>query len=199
MRSSVTFPASSDDSEDRRRFVIDALEEERMPVLDEVAHALELNISNRNWYGALFVALSLPDICGYLEDPSDTSRRRFEAWFGRYMQDKYQSPVGWDHGLHTFLSASDCYALRCALLHEGRDDIQNQRAREALERFHFCVPPPSGLVHCNQNGQVLQLQVDIFCRDVLKGVREWQSDIEGDADILTRANSLLRIHTSATV
>ena len=37
-----------------------------------------------------------------------------------------------DGAPHVFLHGEDCYALRCAVLHEGADDIVTQRARVAL-------------------------------------------------------------------
>lgn len=69
-----------------------------------------------------------------------------------------------DHlvGDTSFLNGGDCYALRCAVLHEGSDDIVEQRAREALERFEFYEPAPGLRMHCNQIGVRLQLQVDLF-------------------------------------
>jgi hypothetical protein len=75
---------------------------------------------------------------------------------------------------HVFLHGEDTYALRCAVLHEGVDDIDNQRAREALGSFLF-VEPPAGRssIHCNQSNGVLQLQVDIFCGDICDGVDKW--------------------------
>ena len=52
----------------------------RMPVMQRVIckearmeslyRALESAITNKNWYAALFIALSIPDICGYIESPN---------------------------------------------------------------------------------------------------------------------------------
>ena len=71
---------------------------------------------------------------------------------------------------HVFLSGADCYALRCAFLHEGRDEITDQRAGEVLDAFAFVVPPAGSAIHSNQNNQTLQLQVDIF----LPRCAEWR-------------------------
>ncbi len=71
------------------------------------------------------------------------------------------------------MQGEDCYALRCALLHEGTDDISEQRAQEVLENFKFVVPPDGLIVHNNQSGKALQLQVDIFCRDICASVLDW--------------------------
>ena len=162
--------------------------------MDDLIKALESSVANKNWYGSLFVALSVPDICGYLESPTERSQARYERWFEKYMLPKYSSCVGPSRTPHVFLLPSDCYALRCALLHEGRGDITEQLAREALDRFHFIEPPPSGLIHCNQINNVLQLQVDIFCNDVLSGLRKWLQDIQNVPNVEQRIGNILKVY-----
>lgn len=59
----------------------------------------------------------------------------------------------------------------------------HQRARKVLDRFQFVAPPPSGMIHCNRSGSKLQLQVDIFCRDICDGIKDWISSIsENDSE-----------------
>ena len=77
---------------------------------------------------------------------------------------------------HIFLRGEDCYALRCAILHEGSHDISEQRARQVIENFNFVVPPQGWVVHMNQTNNALQLQVDIFCRDICSSVHQWLAD-----------------------
>jgi len=48
-----------------------------------------------------------------------------------------------------FLSSGDAYALRCAYVHEGRGEILEQRAREALTHISFHVPNKPGIVAHN--------------------------------------------------
>ncbi len=162
--------------------------------MDDLVKALETAVKNENWYGALFVALTVPDICGYLESPDDCSQARYERWFKNYMLPKYSSPVGRENTQSIFLSPSDCYALRCALIHEGREEIKDQRARESLERFHFIEPPPNMKIHCNKSNNVLQLQVDIFCKDVLEGLQNWRQDTQDNDEIKQRIVSVLKVY-----
>ena len=84
--------------------------------------------------------------------------------------------------------------MRCALLHEGRDNITEQRAREALDRFHFIEPPPNARRHCNQINNVLQLQVDVFCKEVLEGLAQWRKDVQGSKHIEQRINNILVVY-----
>jgi hypothetical protein len=121
---------------------------------------------------------------------------RFVAWYDRFLLSRYQSQIGPDRILHTFLSGRDCYALRCAFLHEGEFGIDDQRARQALERFHFTAPRPGLVVHNNQFGNMLQLQVDCFCRDVCEAVELWNASVQSNADIRARTAALGKVHAS---
>ncbi len=165
--------------------------------MDTFLNALRSGIHKKNWHAALFIALALPDICGKMEDPDGKSGPRYRSWFQRYVEPKYTNWVGpRDTGHeHKFLSASDCYALRCAYLHEGADDITEQTAREALERFHFIKPSRRSILHCNQINQVLQLQVDIFFNDIIAGVEQWLADTKIDNNIQKRLDSLITIRS----
>ena len=154
--------------------------------------ALEENINNENWYGAIFIALTLPDICGKIEYPNlNSSQKRYSAWFDKYLGSMYSKNVGGSE--HNFLSGSDCYALRCALLHEGSEDITEQKAQETLERFHF--PKPSSLImHRKQSGTILQIQVDLFALELIKGIKQWLAEIETNVEKQNKLSKLLKVY-----
>jgi hypothetical protein len=157
--------------------------------------AVERAIADGNHHAALALALTLPDICGRIDDASAKVGDRYSAWFNRYMAHCYVHHVGPLHIRHEFLTGADFYALRCAVLHEGRDQITEQRARKVLERFMFVVPPPGAEVHNTQYGAMLQLQVDVFCRQLLSGVEQWLTEAEADPARSAKLGQLLRIRT----
>ena len=76
--------------------------------------------------------------------------------------------------MRVLLSGSDCYALRCALSHQGSDDISTQRARDALNKFQFVAS--GGRRHLNldidraRERTALQLDVGVFCEGVCLAV-----------------------------
>lgn len=156
--------------------------------------AVEKSLEDQNWYAALALALTLPDICAKLESPQGGSAKRYSAWANKYFAPKYTSEIGAAREEHVFLSGNDLYALRCAVLHEGSDSTIEQRARESLEKFFLVEPPQDGLLHCNQLGVMLQLQVDILCRDICLSVREWIDELGHDDKIHARIASLMTIH-----
>ena len=116
--------------------------------MHQFLNAVEEALQQRNFYAALTTALALPDICCWVESPP-TSGQKYAAWFDKYVKEKYTYEVGANKSQQVFLQGSDCYALRCACLHQGGDNIETQRARKILKDFVFIEPPAFGQVHCN--------------------------------------------------
>jgi hypothetical protein len=150
-------------------------------------------LSQENWYAALMIALTIPDICGRLENPKLKSQERFVKWYDQYLQSYYQSEIGHLGKLHIFLSGRDLYALRCAYLHQGEFEIDDQRAQDVLESFVFGVSSRGNVFHCNQIEQVLHLDVLHFCQEITAAVQEWQSAMSPLPDVLARINRLGKV------
>jgi len=163
-------------------------------------NSVDIALRAKDWYGALSTALTLPDICGRIEAPEQSSKARYVDWFNRYLRDLYTSEIGSEHKPHVFLHGEDCYALQCSYLHEGGGSIIEQQARKALDSFHFITPPLNGImVHKNylNLNNVLQLQVDIFCREICTAFEKWMdSVVYGNTELEGRLKNLLEIHIS---
>jgi hypothetical protein len=167
--------------------------------MDHFISAVRESVKQQNWYSALTTALILPDICGKLEDPNAKSQARYEKFWNVYLKPIYTAKIGHERKEHVFLSGGDAYALRCAFLHEGSDDISEQRAQEVLSKFDFTEPPKNGgQVHCNQGGDGLQLQVDIFCEEICGAVERWRKTIKDNAEIFARITSMAQIAVADT-
>ena len=154
-------------------------------------------IQARNWYAALGVALALPDICGQLEDPTRKSKVRYIDWFNAYLAPHYTRQVAGRE--HHFLSGEDCYALRCAYLHEGEFDIAGQSVKKVLESFVFVAPQRGLFFHLNQADQKLQLQVDTFCEELCVATEVWLNRIRNSPHIQARICQLPQIITGTNV
>lgn len=151
--------------------------------------SIERSIDTKNWYAAIALALTLPDICGWLCDPGKGSKQRYTEWFDKYLLQKYKNNFfGPDFA---FLTSGDCYAIRCSFLHEGGEEISRQRAREVLSRITFSTTG-SHLIKVND---VLLLNVSAFCNEVIEAVRAWVSDEGTRQDIKDRINELIIIRT----
>ena len=166
--------------------------------MERFTKSLRSSVKHQDWYVALSSALTLPDVCGRLIDPKKHSGPRYKEWFDQWMAPSYTATLP-GIGSHCFLSGGDCYALRCSYLHNGGTDITQQRARNALDDFHFIVPPGNGCsIHCNRINNKLQLQVDIFCLDVADAVDRWALSVKDNHEIQQRMRSLIAIYKYGT-
>jgi len=155
-------------------------------------NSIKISLENKNWYAALSLTLTIPDICGRLEHPDKSSTKRYILWCNKYLIEKYTMKNRWV--THVFLSGEDAYALRCAYLHQGEINIEDQRVRKALTEFLFVEPPERGSSHCFQNNNKLLLQVDVFCLDVCEAIERWIENVSDDEKIQNRAKKLMTIH-----
>lgn len=90
------------------------------------------------------------------------------------------------------MKAEDLYALRCAFLHHGEDDIESQRARESINKFMFVNSSQTGIIahnnisiKTNPNGKIdtrLQLDVNILCTQMIEAVVKWQQNNQNYQD-----------------
>jgi hypothetical protein len=144
--------------------------------MNHLVEGVRESIKSGNYYSALSLAIALPDICGKLENPGLGSQKRYISWFDDNLKYKYTAIIGPSRKIHVFLSGEDCYALRCAYLHEGEMDITGQKVRETLDKFHMVLPDVNGnSYHIHQIDKALVIQVDLFCEEICQAVEVWLS------------------------
>jgi hypothetical protein len=162
--------------------------------MERFTSAIRKCLDSQNWYGALFIALAMPDICGIIEYPhlkkGTKSIKCYKHWFDTYLSKYYTRDINGKHVV--FMTASDCYALRCSLIHMGIDDVSMQPAREIISRFAF-VEGSANEFHCVKFKDLLVLKVAIFCEDVIKAINEWNENIKRDDIKQKQIESLLTI------
>ena len=132
--------------------------------LEQVRLALE---DSKLYYLTLFVCLTIPDICGAMSsDNGKATREKYKEWFDKYIAKKYSS----------FLTSDDCYRFRCSLLHQG----SSQHLMSSYSRILFVEPSATtNVFHRNVLNDALNLDVHIFCADIIKGTEEWLKEYEG--------------------
>jgi hypothetical protein len=136
--------------------------------LQQIDAALDANL----YYVAIFSALAVPDVCAALESPAGTtSGQQYADWFDRHVAKKYVA------GGSPSLSGQQCYEFRCSLLHQGR--LQPDRTQR-YSRMFFIEPTVGGLImHNNVMNDVLNIDVRIFCRDIIASALAWLTAAEG--------------------
>jgi hypothetical protein len=162
--------------------------------MKNLLYALKRCVHDRNWYGAITIALTLPDICGSIDSPGkNNSEKRSVAWFDRYVGHAYMIEVNGVKAV--FMTGRDCYALRCAALHQGTFDVSDQRARDVVDRFilHHSELMP---IHKVRLDKKLVVDITTFCLDIAAGVEAWEAEVMLDDDNRRRSRiaSLLPLH-----
>lgn len=150
--------------------------------MEKFTDAIRRAVRSENWFAGLFLTLCLPDICGALETPDKGVGERYKRWFNDNLSFKY-SPK---------FSAEDCYFFRCSCLHEGLDT----NTKLSHERIHFITPPPrNNIVHLNKLNNILQMQIDIFCNDMVLAVDNWYEKAgKTNPDVQSRIKNLIKIY-----
>lgn len=162
--------------------------------MDQFLTSIQKSIAERNWHAALYMCLTLPDVCSRLESEDDkTNGMRYAAWFNRYMGHLYTRSLSGE--TVKFMSGDDCYVLRCSMLHEGISEVSHQRKKGVLDRFFFSVMPQ----HCILvDGNVLQLNVAIFCGEIASAVKTWQSEfLLNHTDKRHKLDDLVVVHENS--
>lgn len=160
-------------------------------IMQNLIAAIQSSCDQQNWYAALYISLTMPDICAKLEESdSKESGKRYRVWFDKYLKPTYKSEF---HGpdFH-FLTSGDCWALRCSLLHEGTDEITTQKSREVLSRFKFTTQD----MHRGKMNDVLVLNVAAFCSEMIAAVGAWIAATKSDSKIQGCIAEMATIETS---
>ena len=105
--------------------------------ISEIRAALKAELYNC----ALAVSLTLPDICGKVEFPSEkTSSTRYKEWFVKYVEPLTTSPAtvlpGEETVDYTWITSDECWALRCAVLHAGNYEVERIKLRGGRIHVH---------------------------------------------------------------
>lgn len=163
-------------------------------LIHTIVDAARTCIRQHNWYAALSVAVSLPDQCGFLDTGDTGIKSRYINWFNEWLATKYVQTVG--PGFMpikvVFLSGEDFYALRCALVHQGTGDIDQQRARRFLNQIQFVFPDDasSETLHLFRDDKILFVQVDRLVSDICDATESWLTAKESNPEVQLRATSL---------
>ena len=79
---------------------------------------IEFCLEQEHYMAALSLALTLPDICGKAEYPSDGTTSRYIKWFNQFMTQYKKSTSPYSDDM-PYLSGETVYNLRNEFLHSG--------------------------------------------------------------------------------
>lgn len=164
-------------------------------MINEYVTSILKSIENENWYAGLTLALTIPDICGSINTPNEnSSKKRFIEWYDAFVLPRFSQVFSNGEG-DLLLNGADCYALRCSFLHNGIENISNQRAKELLEKFYFIQPLKSWSFNTRSRNNMLIIQIDRFCKLICDAVDDWLKTRQ-DSDFSDK--QLLKIYNPKT-
>lgn len=178
--------------------------------MEQFLVSIEKSIEVENWMSAIFTSLCIPDICGAAENKIQGNGARYRDWFNRYMNDKYSPDNVYQLLLfnapeklkilpfdiverlkhqpaNVCFTAEDCWALRNACLHQGKDE-------QKIKKFRITIPAPgSNVVHLNSCNGAIQLDAKILCFDLVSAARKWMLDFKDDIAVSHNVATMMHI------
>lgn len=168
--------------------------------LNEFVAAARRAAEDDNWFAALPIALTLPDICGAVDDPGPgKSKKRYVAWWDAYMAPRYwvrpdeDEEPQWEP--FTYLPGPDAYALRCAYLHSGTDEVDGPTTSH--HRIRFLGPPSSAAFGYSEKTRTLNVGLEQFIEWTCLSVECWLRERADDPVAQERLRGLVSIIPSA--
>lgn len=149
-----------------------------LPFIEDIKKSLQ----NNCYYSALALALTLPDICGKVTYPEIKSvGERYIKWFDTYIGNYEQSPLSKEDDNWKdlpYLNGEICYNLRCALLHQGENDLQNRNIKSfSLDEFTLIIETQNEFeIYCdssrknNDGHKALKIQIRNLCNKIIWSV-----------------------------
>lgn len=192
------------DFEDRKKSALEKsasanyqiAEQPRLRLL-QFTDSISKSLQDKNYFAALIMALTLPDICCSLEDQNRrTKGHKYASWFEKYIGHQYKSKFGRQSIETVFLSGEECYALRCAYLHKGFNQIEGEQIVKdyigVSSRIEFMAEMSSDKLKISG---ILMLSLENFCQYIIDGIIEWLDDNKTNSIINERIKEIPVIHT----
>lgn len=161
--------------------------------MEPIIKSIKKSIECQNYYSALFLALSLPDICGAIETPDEKNGVRYKRWFRENLK-KYYFPDNMyefylanapqalkemdEHRINDLklravgqLAFTDemCWKLRNAVVHTGTKEVKGHK-------FHFSHT----MADRNIIGDTLQMSAVVFCNNFCFAYGDWLDKVKDD-------------------
>jgi hypothetical protein len=147
--------------------------------MQRLINSLKTDIQNKNYYSAIFIGLSLIDICSKIEYDIRNNHQRFTKWLNTFFLPLYERDIP-----NPFIPANAIYQLRCSVLHEGTNTIdENNKEKyediKNLYRIIFTLTPS----HRNKSSigkepniiEEIQINIHTFIEEIINSIQIWMS------------------------
>lgn len=168
---------------------------------------LEESLASGQYFLSLFTALTLPDIAAALGAKDGlASGARYVSWYEKWVRPQFAeallaklpSSLSLEEreyiksGLEKPpLDGEACFRFRCSLLHQGT----TQHPKSSFSRIIFVEPhSTSATIHNCVMNDALCIDLQVFCREVIAGVRSWLCHVENDETFKTNYKKFVQRH-----
>lgn len=108
-------------------------------MIDIYVNDIKKSLENNCYFSALALALTLPDICGMVEFPNETSiAKRYIEWYDKYLGIFMSQGKNVNGVENPWLSGEIIYNLRNTYLHTGSPNVMGDKVKEEanqIDRF----------------------------------------------------------------
>lgn len=146
--------------------------------MDDLLKEIRAAVQGKAWVLALFGTLALPDICAALGSSNgQTNGNKYKRWVRENLGDDYPN-----------LDPGELWQMRCSMLHQGNSSTAS------YSRVVFMVRANGNVYHNNILGDALNLDLEIFCGDVLRAVGTWLEANKLEPNVVRNSVSVVRWH-----
>lgn len=141
--------------------------------MKHITFAIKEALKQENWYAALALTLTLPDILGKFAYPALQSNTRYSEWYEKNINLNTEdlddaSPIS---DMANAITGDNCRDLRNAFLHSGFSEGNDPKKHPMLHGFDFVVT--QGRAHRNRGNTGIQLDVEKFCSAICEAADVW--------------------------
>lgn len=149
-------------------------------------------VDSKMFLSALSLALTVPDICGKLENVNLDDKQKYIKWFNDHVSTKYFPEIVLEEndemgmGEKRALTGERCYGLRCAVLHSGNQVLNKAHMDLDLSngytvtKYKLCLldDPHDEMLHMDGNAiekkyeVTFYLNIRKFCERICQAAEE---------------------------
>ena len=137
-------------------------------------------IKNHLYNCALALALTLPDICAKVEygDSVSNKGKKYQQWFDTFAVSKFtvtatKLPSN-EHVPYVWLTAEECWKLRCAVLHAGNFELNCEQSK--LRRLFIHVHEKNGKNYDWRDGKYADFDLILMCHNLCDAAEEYYNN-----------------------
>lgn len=146
------------------RFFEDISKEEENNPLEQYLIDIETALNSQAYLSACALSLAIPDICRQIQFPKMKKRNGYAKWFDEWIFNYYYkgeiSEEKFKEVNDVVFNGDVCYLLRCAFLHSGNTQIEDEKKIYDIPRFELCINSKSN----EQYGEAYGLQWEDDCK-----------------------------------